>query len=71
MNWKGCQGVRQNPEICGGGYTFRETRVPARVLLENLRDGATLYDFLKWFPGVSEKDARHVSEWIEKSLQEA
>jgi len=71
MNWKGCPGVRQNPEICGGEYTFGETRVPVRALFENLRDGATLYDFLKWFPGVSEKDARHVLEWMEKSLQEA
>ncbi|NBQ56716.1 MAG: DUF433 domain-containing protein [Verrucomicrobia bacterium] len=70
MNWKGCPGIQQNPNICGGEYTFLETRVPVRALFENLRDGAKLYDFLEWFPGVSEKDARHVLKWMEKSLQE-
>ena len=31
---------------------FRATRIPIRALFENLRDGASVEDFLEWFPGV-------------------
>ena len=31
---------------------FRGTRVPVSTLFENLRDGATIDQFLEWFPGV-------------------
>ncbi len=31
---------------------FRDTRVPVRALFENLEDGATMDEFLEWFPGV-------------------
>jgi uncharacterized protein (DUF433 family) len=32
---------------------LRNTRVPVAALLENLRDGATIDQFLEWFPGVT------------------
>ncbi|MDE0907470.1 MAG: DUF433 domain-containing protein [SAR324 cluster bacterium] len=31
---------------------FRATRIPIRALFVNLRDGASVEDFLEWFPGV-------------------
>ena len=31
---------------------FRGSRVPVSALFENLRDGATIEQFLDWFPGV-------------------
>ena len=31
---------------------FRATRIPIRALFENLRDGASVEDFLEWFSGV-------------------
>ena len=33
-------------------FVFRATRIPIRALFENLRDGASVEDFLEWFPGV-------------------
>ena len=38
----------------------RLTRVPVASLFENLRDGATVDQFLEWFPGVSRADVASV-----------
>jgi len=35
-----------------GAWLFRGTRVPVSSLFENLRDGATVEQFLDWFPAV-------------------
>ena len=41
---------------------FRGTRVPVSTLFENLRDGATIEQFLEWFPGVEGWKAEAVLE---------
>lgn len=45
--------VERHPDILSGAWVFRGTRVPVAALFENLRDGATIDQFLEWFPGVS------------------
>ncbi len=45
--------VERHPDIVSGVWVFRGTRVPVAALFENLRDGATIDQFLEWFPGVS------------------
>ena len=45
--------IERDPERVGGAWVFRGTRVPVAALFENLRDGATVDDFLAWFPGVT------------------
>ena len=50
--WKLCPAVEQDPGKVGGAWLFRGTRVPVAALFENLRDGATVEQFLDWFPGV-------------------
>lgn len=35
-----------------GAPVFTGTRIPVAALFENLKDGATINDFLEWFPGV-------------------
>ena len=32
-------------------WLFTGTRVPVTALFENLEDGATVDEFLEWFPG--------------------
>ena len=44
--------IERNPAIVSGQWVFRGTRVPLTALFENLRDGATIDQFLEWFPGV-------------------
>ena len=43
-----------------GTLVFRGTRVPVAALFENLRDGATVDQFLEWFTGVSRTDVESV-----------
>jgi len=43
-----------------GTLVFQGTRVPVTALFENLRDGATVDQFLEWFPGVSQTDVESV-----------
>ncbi len=60
--------VRWSPEKVNGEWLFRGTRVPVRALFENLEGGATINDFLEWFPGVSREQAELVLRHAELSL---
>jgi uncharacterized protein (DUF433 family) len=51
-----------------GEYVFRGTRVPVRALFQNLEDGASLEEFLQWFPGVTRQQAEEVLKFAEQSL---
>lgn len=50
--WETLPSVEQDPDRLSGAWVFRGTRVPVTALFENLRDGATIDEFLEWFPGV-------------------
>ena len=50
--WDGCEAVERHPNKVSGAWVFRNTRVPVAALFENLRDGASVQEFLSWFPGV-------------------
>ena len=50
--WNACPAVERDPERVSGARVFRGTRVPVSALFENLRDGATIDQFLELFPGV-------------------
>ena len=50
--WETLEAVERSPDKVSGVWVFRGTRVPVSALFENLRDGATLEQFLEWFPGV-------------------
>jgi uncharacterized protein (DUF433 family) len=49
--------VRSDPDVMGGTLVFRATRVSAQTLLDYLRDGYTLDEFLEMFPSVNRDDA--------------
>ena len=68
MRWQECNSVVKNPEIMSGEYVFRGTRVPVRALFQNLEDGASLEEFLQWFPGVTRQQAEEVLKFAEQSL---
>ena len=59
-DWRTCSAVEQVPGKVGGTWVFRGTRVPVRALFENLWDGASVEDFLKWFPGVRREQVEEV-----------
>lgn len=69
-NWSECPSVERNPEKVGGAYVFEGTRIPVRALFENLEDGATVAEFLEWFPGVDRHQVEAVLEFAAASLEE-
>ena len=50
--------ITQRPNIMSGAPCFAGTRVPVATLFDNLSDGATLQQFVEWFPGVSLEQAK-------------
>lgn len=67
-DWRTCSAVEQVPGKVGGAWVFRGTRVPVRALFENLRDGASIEDFLTWFPGVRREQVEAVLDHELESL---
>ena len=59
------------PGKVSGAWVFKNTRVPVRALFENIEDGATVNDFLAWFPGVTREQVEAVLEHAERSLAAA
>ena len=50
------------------GVGFQEHRVPVRALFENIEGGATVTDFLEWFPGVERSQVEAVLKFAGASL---
>jgi uncharacterized protein (DUF433 family) len=61
-NWQDCKAVERTPEKLSGALVFRNTRVPVAALFENLKGGATIDEFLEWFPGVTRAQVEAVLE---------
>lgn len=71
LDWTTCTAVERDPGKLGGAWAFRGTRVPVSALFENLESGATLDQFLAWFPGVARAQAEAVLEHAARSVQAA
>ena len=71
LDWTACTAVERSPDKVSGAWVFRGTRVPVKALFENLEGGATIDQFLEWFPGVSREQALAVLEFAEASLATA
>jgi uncharacterized protein (DUF433 family) len=68
LNWNECKAVERAPDKVSGAWVFVGTRVPVKALFENLEDGATVDEFLEWFPGVDRQQIRDVLEFTGHSL---
>jgi uncharacterized protein (DUF433 family) len=63
--------IERSPDVLSGAWRFRGTRVPVAALFENLRDGATVADFLAWFPGVTKAQVDEVLTYESESFPDA
>ena len=61
--WETLDAVERNPDKVSGAWVFRGTRVPVAALFENIKDGATIEDFLEWFPGVKREQVIAVLDY--------
>jgi uncharacterized protein (DUF433 family) len=59
--------VSRDPDIVGGVLCFTGTRVPAQSLMDHLKAGNSLEDFLEGFPSVSREQAEAFLEFAFQS----
>ena len=67
LDWIHCPAVEREPGKISGARAFKGTRVPVKALFENLEDGASMDDFLEWFPGVTREQVHAVIECAQRS----
>ena len=70
-DWSSCPEVERTPGKVSGAWVFTGTRIPLYALYENLACGATVSDFVEWFPGVDEQQVRAVLEHEARTLRTA
>jgi uncharacterized protein (DUF433 family) len=68
IDWSACSAVERSTETLSGAWRFKNTRVPVKALFENLESGATVDQFLDWFPGVNREQVLAVLAFAEESL---
>lgn len=66
--WETLDAVERHPNKVSGAWVFRGARVPVRALFENIKDGATIDQFLEWFPGVERSQIESVLDHETMSL---
>ena len=71
LDWSQCPAVEQIAGKVSGAWLFKNTRVPVKALFENIEGGATIQDFLEWFPGVEREQVEAVLEYAQRSLEAA
>jgi uncharacterized protein (DUF433 family) len=71
LDWSKCAAVERVPGKVSGAWLFKGTRIPVRALFENLEGGATVEEFIAWFPGVTREQVDAVLEHAQRSLVEA
>jgi uncharacterized protein (DUF433 family) len=59
--------VSRDPDIVSGELCFTGTCVPAQSLIDHLKAGETLEEFLEGFPSVSRKQAEAFLEFTFQS----
>lgn len=69
LDWNTCPAVEKVAGRVSGAWVFKGTRVPVAALFENLEDGASVDQFVEWFPGVTREQAERVLEQTEQSLK--
>lgn len=47
-----CRAVERDPHRISGDWAFKGTRVPVYVFFGNIESGATVPEFLEWYPEV-------------------
>jgi len=68
IDWSTCTAVERDPDKVSGAWVFANTCVPVVALFENLESGASIDDFLQWFPGVTSDQVEAVLRYTIESL---
>ena len=64
-----CPAVERGTRKVSGAWLFRGSRVPVASPFENLRDGASIEQYLDWLPGVERWQLESVSSHETEDLK--
>jgi len=62
-NTNALERLERHPDKVSGAWVFKGTRVPVSALFENLKDGASIDQFLEWFPGVAREQVEALLDY--------
>ncbi|NER81106.1 MAG: DUF433 domain-containing protein [Leptolyngbya sp. SIO1D8] len=63
--------LERHPDKVSGAWVFKGTRVPVSAFFENLKDGASIDQFLEWFPGVTRSQVEALLDYELAALEQA
>lgn len=66
--WETLDAVEHHPDKVSGAWVFQGIRVPVAALFENIKDGATIDEFLAWFPSVHRWQVESILDYEALSL---
>ena len=69
LDWSYCKAVERVPGKVSGTWVFKGTRVPVNALFENLAAGASMDEFLEWFPGVTREQVEVILRYAGQNQQ--
>jgi len=70
VDWTLCNAVESKPGKLGGVWCFKGSRVPVAFLFEHLDRGATVDEFVEWFPSVSPGQVHDVLAFAKGTLDQ-
>ena len=71
IDWRVCPHVWIDAERVSGAVCFKGTRLPIGHLFENLLHGATVEQFIEWYPTDDPEQITAVLRWILDGLEAA
>ncbi|MFB2979786.1 DUF433 domain-containing protein [Microseira sp. BLCC-F43] len=64
------QPIRQTPGICGGAARIRDTRIPVWTIVTYQQQGATDWELLHNYPGLTLQDLQAVRNYYQLNREE-
>lgn len=62
--------LERHSDRVSGAWVFKGTRVPVSALFENLKDGASIDQFLEWFLGVTRAQVEALLDYEFQQLEQ-
>lgn len=70
LDWSQCPDVESVPGKVSGAWVFRDTRMPVKLVFENLEDGMSLDEILEQYD-VTREQVKAVIDFAARSLETA
>ena len=70
LDWSQCHGVESVPGKLSGAWVFRNSRMPVKLVFENLEDGMSIDEIIEQYD-VTRDQVKAVIEFAARSLDAA